>query len=199
MILKVLKFGDFQNHEHLSITNCTTADCMSHRTTCKLSCTLTNYDKKSFQRKAACVLFSLFSFYFGTCSSCDQEIQFSCGILETTPIHQNYERRDPSSLLAPSPSGRADTELVPSLFSPQRLSRFSSREGKRSIQPLQHLSKMADAGVEKDLLLELQNAFYSDKKNLVAQNVGTQYDPLEVCLDRNVAETVNHVYKHKVL
>lgn len=57
---------------------------------------------------------------------------------------------------------------------------------------------MADAGVEKDLLLELQNAFYSDKKNLVAQNVGTQYDPLEVCLDRNVAETVNHVYKHKV-
>ena len=57
---------------------------------------------------------------------------------------------------------------------------------------------MADAGIEKDLLVELQNAFHSDKKNLVVQNVGTQYDPLEVCLNRNVVETVSHVYKHKV-
>lgn len=57
---------------------------------------------------------------------------------------------------------------------------------------------MADCGVESDLLSEIQNAFNSDTKNLIVQNVGTQYDPLEVCLDRNVAETVNHVYKHKV-
>ena len=57
---------------------------------------------------------------------------------------------------------------------------------------------MADTGVGKDLLAEIQNAFNNDTKNLIVQNVGTQYDPLEVCLDRNVAETVNHVYKHKV-
>ena len=52
--------------------------------------------------------------------------------------------------------------------------------------------------MQSDLLSEIQNAFNSDTKNLIVQNVGTQYDPLEVCLDRNVAETVNHVYKHKV-
>ena len=57
---------------------------------------------------------------------------------------------------------------------------------------------MADCGVEGDLLSEIQNAFNSDTKNLIVQNVGTQYDPLEVCLDRKIAETVNHVYKHKV-
>lgn len=57
---------------------------------------------------------------------------------------------------------------------------------------------MADTGIEKDLLIEIQNAFLNDKKNLAIQNVGTQYDPHEVCLDRNVVETVNHVYKHKV-
>lgn len=57
---------------------------------------------------------------------------------------------------------------------------------------------MADRGVEGDLLSEIQNAFNSNAKNLLVQNVGTQYDPLEVCLDRKVAETVNHVYKHKV-
>lgn len=59
------------------------------------------------------------------------------------------------------------------------------------------LSKMADRGVGSDLLSEIQNTFNSTK-NLLVQNVGTQYDPLEVCLDRKVAETVNHVYKHKV-
>ena len=58
---------------------------------------------------------------------------------------------------------------------------------------------MADAGVGSNLLAEMQNAFLNDDKNLIAQNVGTQYDPLEVCLDRSVAETVNHVYKHKVI
>ena len=58
---------------------------------------------------------------------------------------------------------------------------------------------MADAGVGSDLLAEMQNACLNDEKFLMAQNVGTQYDPLEVCLDRNVAETVNHVYKHKVI
>ena len=58
---------------------------------------------------------------------------------------------------------------------------------------------MADAGVGTDLLAEMQNAFLNNEKFLMAQNVVTQYDPLEVCLDRNVAETVNHVYKHKVI
>lgn len=57
---------------------------------------------------------------------------------------------------------------------------------------------MADAGIEKALLTKIQTAFESDEKNLVVQNVGTQYDPLEVCLNRNVAESVNHVFKHKV-
>lgn len=57
---------------------------------------------------------------------------------------------------------------------------------------------MADAGVNKALLAKIQTAFESDEKNLVVQNVGTQYDPLEVCLNRNVAESVNHIYKHKV-
>lgn len=57
---------------------------------------------------------------------------------------------------------------------------------------------MANSGVETDLLSEIQNAFLSEKQNLVVQNVGTQYDPVEVCLDRSVAETVNHVFKHKV-
>lgn len=57
---------------------------------------------------------------------------------------------------------------------------------------------MADAGVNEALLTKIQTAFESDEKNLVVQNVGTQYDPLEVCLNRNVAESVNHIYKHKV-
>ena len=57
---------------------------------------------------------------------------------------------------------------------------------------------MADAGIEKGLLAEMKTSFESDVKNLMVQNVVTQYDPLEVCLDRNVAESVNHVYKHKV-
>ena len=58
---------------------------------------------------------------------------------------------------------------------------------------------MADAGVGSDLLAKMQNAVLNDEKFRVAQNVGTLYDPLEVCVDRNVAETVNHVYKHKVI
>ena len=58
---------------------------------------------------------------------------------------------------------------------------------------------MADAGVGTDLLAEMQNAFLNNEKFLMAQNVVTLYDPLEVCLDRNVVETVNHVYKHKVI
>ena len=57
---------------------------------------------------------------------------------------------------------------------------------------------MADAGVGRDMLAEIQNAFHNDKNIFMVQNVATQYDPLEVCLDRKVAETVNHVYKHKV-
>ena len=57
---------------------------------------------------------------------------------------------------------------------------------------------MADRGVDSELLSEIQNTFNSKTKNLLVQNLGTQYYPLEVCLDRKVAETVNHVYKHKV-
>ena len=59
---------------------------------------------------------------------------------------------------------------------------------------------MADAaGVGSDLLAEMQNAFLNNDKFLMAQNVVTQYGPLEVIVDRNVRETVNHVYKHKVI
>ena len=59
--------------------------------------------------------------------------------------------------------------------------------------------KMAEAdGIKGKDLLQLKVAFSADPKNLLAQNVCTQHDPVEMCLDRKVADKVSHVFKHKV-
>ena len=54
-------------------------------------------------------------------------------------------------------------------------------------------------GVDSNLLSEIQNSFSENSKNQLAQFVGTQFSPLDICLDRNVLEKVSHVYRHKVI
>ena len=54
------------------------------------------------------------------------------------------------------------------------------------------------AGISSKDLSQIKTAFNTDSKNLLAQNVCTQYDLLDVCLDRKVVEKVNHIFKHKV-
>jgi bleomycin hydrolase len=55
------------------------------------------------------------------------------------------------------------------------------------------------AGVlSKDILSQLRSKFYSDPRNIQAQNVCVRVDPFEACLSRKTVETTNHVFQHKV-
>ncbi|KAK0079888.1 hypothetical protein PV326_008480, partial [Microctonus aethiopoides] len=49
-----------------------------------------------------------------------------------------------------------------------------------------------------EIFNDFREKFYADKKNLLAQNVCTKNNPLDVCISRtNTAET-NHVFQHKI-
>ncbi|GLV38480.1 uncharacterized protein CBL_12969 [Carabus blaptoides fortunei] len=55
-----------------------------------------------------------------------------------------------------------------------------------------------DSSLSKETLQKFRNAFYADKKNVLAQNVCTRTDPFEVCLSRKYLESNQHIFTHKV-
>lgn len=55
-----------------------------------------------------------------------------------------------------------------------------------------------DKGVSAKILETLKSDFISDQKNLLAQNICTRYDPLEICLKQCAAKGNNHVFNCKV-
>jgi hypothetical protein len=60
-------------------------------------------------------------------------------------------------------------------------------------------SKMAsNKGVSVEILTKLKADFTSDKKNLLAQNVCSKYDTLDVCLSSRAVEGNPHIYNCKV-
>lgn len=50
----------------------------------------------------------------------------------------------------------------------------------------------------REVLKTFQKKFREDPKNLLALNACTRTDPLDICVQRQVVETTNHVYTHKV-
>lgn len=48
------------------------------------------------------------------------------------------------------------------------------------------------------VLDEFRDDFYSNERNVQAQNVCVRSDPLESCLSRKVLEHTNHIFQHKV-
>lgn len=49
-----------------------------------------------------------------------------------------------------------------------------------------------------ETLAKFQKDFYSDAKNVLAQNVCTRFDPFEVCINKKQTESSLHVYNIKV-
>lgn len=63
------------------------------------------------------------------------------------------------------------------------------------------LWKSGEAGagtLTKEILSQLRTKFYSEPRNLQAQNVCSRVDPLEACISRKCIETTNHIFKHKI-
>jgi hypothetical protein len=56
----------------------------------------------------------------------------------------------------------------------------------------------SDKGVPVDVLTKLKADFTSDTKNLLAQNVCSKYDTLELCLSRQAVQGNHHIYNCKV-
>lgn len=54
------------------------------------------------------------------------------------------------------------------------------------------------SAITPDLLSKWRENFYSEPKNLLAQNVCSRVDPFDVCLSRKTLETTNHVFNYKV-
>ncbi|XP_026846143.1 bleomycin hydrolase isoform X2 [Drosophila persimilis] len=69
---------------------------------------------------------------------------------------------------------------------------------KNSIHPLDSESGCSNSPVTSELLGEWRKNFYSQPKNLLAQNVCSRVDPFDVCLSRKVLENTNHVFNFKV-
>ena len=57
---------------------------------------------------------------------------------------------------------------------------------------------MCLAALNKEILDQFRQNFYSDDKNIFAQNVCSRVDPFEVCLSRKTLEETHHVYEYKV-
>lgn len=69
----------------------------------------------------------------------------------------------------------------------------SANSGKNSTH------RFAETSVITNQLLEKwRKNFYSEPKNLLAQNVCSRVDPFDVCLSRKALETTNHVFNYKV-
>ena len=56
----------------------------------------------------------------------------------------------------------------------------------------------SDKGVSVKILETLKADFTSEKKNLLAQNVCSRHDPLDVCLKRCTSGGNSHVFNCKV-
>jgi bleomycin hydrolase len=54
------------------------------------------------------------------------------------------------------------------------------------------------AALGPETLQKFRNDFYADSKNILAQNICTRVDPLDVCLSRKHLEETQHVFTHKV-
>lgn len=52
--------------------------------------------------------------------------------------------------------------------------------------------------ITQEQLKKWRENFYSEPKNLLAQNVCSRVDPFDVCLSRKALETTNHVFNYKV-
>ncbi|XP_032295481.1 bleomycin hydrolase isoform X1 [Drosophila virilis] len=57
---------------------------------------------------------------------------------------------------------------------------------------------VSQSAITQDLLNKWRENFYSEPKNLLAQNVCSRVDPFDVCLSRKTLETTNHVFNFKV-
>ncbi|XP_076640760.1 bleomycin hydrolase isoform X1 [Halictus rubicundus] len=49
-----------------------------------------------------------------------------------------------------------------------------------------------------ELLAQLREKFYEDRRNVLAQNVCTRTHPIEACISRKVLEDSQHVFTHKI-
>ena len=58
---------------------------------------------------------------------------------------------------------------------------------------------LAGPGVSRKLIEKFQKTFISCEKNILAQNVCVTQPLMEVCTNRAVKQTVQHVYNHKVM
>ncbi|XP_065362716.1 bleomycin hydrolase [Calliphora vicina] len=54
------------------------------------------------------------------------------------------------------------------------------------------------SAITQDKLDKWRKVFYSEPKNILAQNVCSRFDPWDVCLSRQQLETTNHVFTYKV-
>ena len=54
------------------------------------------------------------------------------------------------------------------------------------------------AALSPETVQKFRSNFYADPKNILAQNVCTRVDPLDVCLSRKHLEETQHVFTHKV-
>ncbi|KDR10497.1 bleomycin hydrolase [Zootermopsis nevadensis] len=57
---------------------------------------------------------------------------------------------------------------------------------------------MVSSALNLETLQKFRISFYADPKNILAQNVCTRVDPLDVCLSRKHLEETQHVFSHKV-
>ncbi|XP_034655565.1 bleomycin hydrolase isoform X2 [Drosophila subobscura] len=73
----------------------------------------------------------------------------------------------------------------------------SSSASKNSIHGSDSDSGSSSA-ITTELLGEWRKNFYSQPKNLLAQNVCSRVDPFDACLSRKVLESTNHVFNFKV-
>lgn len=57
---------------------------------------------------------------------------------------------------------------------------------------------MDSGALSQNILEKFRKNFYSEEKNLLAQNVCSRVDPFDVCLSRKVLEQTQHVFNHKI-
>lgn len=61
-----------------------------------------------------------------------------------------------------------------------------------------HFLLASTSAITQEKLDKWRQDFYSEPKNVLAQNVCSRFDPFDVCLSRKCLETTNHVFTHKV-
>lgn len=61
-----------------------------------------------------------------------------------------------------------------------------------------HFLLASTSAITQEKLDKWRKEFYSEPKNVLAQNVCSRFDPLDVCLSRQQLENTNHVFTYKV-